>query len=200
MPRTARLKQHEGRTLPDLAKPDPKPDSNGPDDDEILFSSGQHKKMHQAIDDARAVLKKFRSHLKLRGFNLTMMDRAMKDAEREDEATLSNMRDLQRYGKALRVPVHFQYSLFEEPLAANSNDALMTRAFTDGRERGIKGEFPDDQKWPPLTPEGQEHQRGWSEGQAVNLAKLKSLDEALAEQDKLAAAKAAKKAKKDAED
>lgn len=198
LPRTARLKEHEGRTLPDLTAPKQEAASNGPDRDEFLFSIGHQKKLQQAIDDARAVLKKFRSHLKIRGFNLAMMDMAIDEQEREDGTTISNMRDLKRYYEFMGLPIGHQFTLFDAPQAANANGDLMAKAFTEGRERGVKGEFPDEQKWLPVTPEGQEHQRGWAEGQAVHLAKFKSLTDALAEADKAAEAKAAKRAAKKA--
>lgn len=194
LPRTARLKEHEGRTLPDLTEPPKDTGSNGPDRDEFLFSIGHQKKLQQAIDDARAVMKKFRNHLKLRGFNLAMMDLALDEADREDGTTISNMRDLKRYYEFMGLPIGHQFQLFDAPQAANANGDLLARAFTDGRERGVRGEFPDEQKWLPVTPEGQEHQRGWAEGQAVHLAKFKTLETSLAEADKLAATKAAKKA------
>lgn len=195
MPRTARLKEHEGKTLPDLSAPKPEAASNGPDRDEFLFAIGHHRKLKLAIDEARAVAKKFRNHLKLRGFNLAMMDMAMQEADREDGTTLSNMRDLKRYYEFMGLPIGHQFSLFENPQPANSNGDLMAKAFNEGRERGVRGEFPDEQKWQPLTPEGQEHQRGWAEGQGVHLIKLKSLGEAMEEQDKALAAKAARKKK-----
>lgn len=196
LPRTARLKEHEGRTLPDLTAPQPEAASNGPDRDEFLFAVGQLKKHQQDVDEKKAALKKFRNHLKLRNFNLAMMDLAIEEANREDGTTIANMRDLKRYYEHMGLPIGHQFTLFDAPQAANGNAAgdLMARAFAEGRERGVKGEFPDEQKWQPLTPEGQEHQRGWSEGQAVHLAKFKALSEALAEADKVEAAKVAKKA------
>ena len=195
MTRTARMKEHEGRTLPDLSTPAQTVPSNGPDREEFLFSIGHQRKLQQAIDDAKAVMKKFRSHLKLRGFNLKAMDLAVEEQDREDGTTISNMRDLKRYFEFMNLPIGHQFALFDTPQAANSNGDLMAKAFNEGYERGVRGDFPDDQKWLPVSPEGQEHQRGWTEGQAVNLAKFKALNEAMAEADKLAEAKAAKKAK-----
>lgn len=196
MPRTARLKEHEGRTLPDLTTPPQPSASNGPDRDEFLFSIGHQRKLQQAIDEAKAVLKKFRNNLKLRGFNLAMMDAAIDEAEREDSTTISNMRELKRYYEFMGLPIGHQFTLFDAPQEANSNGYLMAKAFAEGRDRGVRGEFPDEQKWLPVTPEGQEHQRGWQEGQQVHLAKFKTLEQSLAEAEKLAQAKAAKKAAK----
>ncbi len=197
MPRTARLKEHEGKTLPDLSAPaNEATPSNGPDRDEFLFAIGHQRKLQQAIDEAKAVLKKFRNHLKLRGFNLAMMDAAIGEADREDGTTISNMRDLKRYYEFMGLPIGHQFSLFDTPQAANSNGDLLARAFAEGRDRGVRGDFPDEQKWLPVTPEGQEHQRGWAEGQQVHLSKFKVLEVSLAEAEKLAEAKAAKKAAK----
>jgi hypothetical protein len=197
MPRTASLKKHEGRTLPDLNAPDKAAPSNGPDRDEFLFAIGQQNKLRKEVDDAKQKLKKLRQHLKLRNFNLKMMDMAIDEADREDGTTIANMRDLKRYYEFMGLPIGHQFSLFDSP-ASNGNgaDDLMKRAFNDGYERGVKGQAPDEQKWLPVSPEGQEHQRGWNDGQAVHLSKLKQLEVSLSEADKLAEAKAAKKAAK----
>lgn len=196
LPRTATLKEHEGRTLPDLsAKTETKKESNGPDRDEFLFAIGHQKKLQQAVDDAKAAMKKFRNHLKLRGFNLAMMDVAIDEAGREDGTTITNMRDLKRYYEFMGLPIGHQFSLFDTPQAANANTDLFEKAFTEGRERGIRGEFADEQKWPPMTPEGQEHMRGWNEGQETHRAKFTALEESFAEADKAALAKLEKRAK-----
>lgn len=72
--------------------------------------------------------------------------------------------------------------------------------YGERRERGLMGQNPDDQKWLPMTPEGQEHLRGWNDGQAVLMAKFRDIETGMTEAEKAekkeAEAKAAKKAAK----
>lgn len=195
--RTATLSKPKGKTLPDLkAPPAPLPAGNGPDNDEILFSIGQIETKLDIIEKAKSELKKFRQHLKLRGFNLAMLDMAIAEKDKEDGTTTSNLVDFQRYCQALNLPVGFQFSLFDRPQTSQSVADLMTRAFGEGRERGIRGQQPDDQKWLPMSDEGREHQRGWAEGQKVLTDKFEALNVSYQEAEKEREAKAAKAARK----
>lgn len=198
MPETARIVDHPKKStpLPDLSGPAA---SNGPDRDEFLFMVGQLAKADAAVAQAKLDRKKLRQHFGNSGVNLTMMDLAIKEAEREDGTTINNMRDFKRYAEFLGLPIGTQISLFDAPPRDASPD-LEAGAFKDGRERGLKGQNPDEQKWMPMTPEGQAHLRGWREGQDVVLSKFKDLQSGLklAEQE-AAKARAAKKAARAAE-
>lgn len=198
MPETAVINHTSGAKLPDLSK-EGQISSNGPDRDEFLFMVGQIKRADDEITEKRTARKKLRQHFSNRGVNLAMMDLAIAEAEREDGTTISNMRDLKRYYEFMGLPIGHQFQLFDGPLAAAADIDIMARAFTEGRERGIKGEFPDEQKWLPVSPEGQEHQRGWGEGQAVHLAKIKGLSDGIAADERAEAeARTKREAKKKA--
>lgn len=200
MPVTAKIEHlPTGAKLPDLTKAGA--DSNGPDRDEFLFMVGQLAKADADVKAARDARKKLRQHFSNRGVNLAMMDAAIEEADKEDGTTLSNLRDMKRYFEFLGLPIGYQFSFLDQPPAAANGNAGSdeARAFAEGRERGIRGLNPDEDKWLPVTPEGQAHLAGWNEGQAVNLAKFRDLHDGMTMAEKQAAADKAAKDKKKAE-
>lgn len=119
----------------------------------------------------------------------------------EPEAVMDHFKRIGHYAQIFALPVGTQADLFNGPASAVS---LSQQAFDNGRMRGLMGLSPDDQKYHPESDLGQEHQKGWFEGQAVNKEKFLDLNEQAqrAEADKAAAvaekakAKAEKAAKK----
>ena len=119
------------------------------------------------------------------------------ELEREDGTTVDNLRTFKRYCEFLGLPVGSQMQLFDAPQGNGmSQQSLLKHAAEEGYARGVMGKNPDDQAYPPLSPEGQEHMRGWSDGQGVLKEKFIKLSEAMADAEKEKADKKAKKAKK----
>ena len=196
MPRTAKIEEPAGKShpLPDLSSAVAQ--SNGPDREEFLFMVGQIAKAEEALKAARDAKKKLRSHFKLRGVDLEQMDRAIDELEREDGTTVDNLRTFKRYCEFLGLPIGSQMTLFDMPQSNGmSQQSLLKHAAEEGYARGVMGKNPDDQAYPPLSPEGQEHMRGWSDGQGVLKEKFIKLSEAMADAEKEKADKKAKKAK-----
>jgi ribosome modulation factor len=71
----------------------------------------------------------------------------------------------------------------------------LERARDEGFELGVGGKSPDEQKYQPVTPEGQAHLEGWNAGQDVHKAKFLELN---AEQAEREATQAREKAEADA--
>lgn len=199
VPETAVI-DHKDKILPDLTRT-PQDTSNGPDRDQFLISIGHHAKLKEAEKAAKTATKKFRQYLTNNGFNLKAFDLAIEEMDKEDGTTLDNLRDLKRYFEFLDLPIGHQFSFLDSASPAVKPPAdVMAQAFLEGRERGLMGQNPDDQKWLPMTPEGQEHLRGWNDGQAVLMAKFRDIETGMTEAEKAekkeAEAKAAKKAAK----
>lgn len=205
MPKTASI-DHRSEVHPDLTQP--QGGYNGPSREDFLFFSGRLAAADKDIKEAKDRRKKLRQFFANQGVNLAMMDEALAERNREDGTTISNLRELKRYYGYLGLPIGKQFDLFDQPAADASS--VEERAYEEGKELGIKGLNPDDQKWLPTTPEGQAHQRGWADGQAVLLSKIQVLTdglqeaeqaaaEAKAEKERKKAARAAKKAAKAAE-
>lgn len=161
---------------------------------------GQIARANEALKAARDAKKKLRSHFKLRGVDLEQMDLAIAEKEREDGTTVDNLRTFKRYCEFLGLPIGSQMQLFDSPQGNGvSHETILKKAHSDGYERGVMGKNLDTQAYPEMTPEGQEHMRGWNEGRKVNLDKFTRLSEAMAASEKeKAEKKAAKKAKEPA--
>lgn len=193
MAQTAKIPTSSGKILPDMTAP--QPGTNGPGRDEVLFMMGQFLAAQAAIKVAQNANKRLRSQAKLRGFNLEQFDRAIAERERDDGTTVDNLKDFKRYCEFMGLPIGSQITLFDDPQAgtAFSEEQLLKRAYDEGYELGVMGKNADDQAYPPMTPEGNEHARGYNAGKDVNNEKFIKLNEDLAAAD---AAKSAKKAKK----
>lgn len=191
MARTAKIE-------PDKRKEKPLPDlsagtqSNEPTRDDALFMMGQFIAAKDKIKEAQRLNKRIRQRAKNMGFNLTEFDRAIVERERQDTTTLDNLRDFKKYCEFFDLPIGYQFDLLDKPKAAKNGD-VEARAERDGYERGIMGKSPDDQAYPPMTPEGQAHMKGWHSGQKVNLDKFVKLNEEFAAEEAAKKAKAAKK-------
>lgn len=198
VPETATI-DHKDTVHPDLTKA-PHDASNGPDRDAFLISIGHHAKLKEAERAAKANTKKFRQYLTNTGYNLKAFDLAIEEMDKEDGTTLDNLRDLKRYFEFLDLPIGYQFSFLDSASSAVKPPAdVMAQAFLDGRERGLMGQNPDDQKWLPMTPEGQEHLRGWHDGQGVLLAKFRDIEAGMTEAERAELKAQAEKARKKAE-
>lgn len=197
LPKTA----HMDSPKPDQIKPDlsqqPKPGDNGPSREDLLFFAGQIRLADEKCTETRDARKKLRQAAVLRGIQLNMLDWVMKVAEEDDDTILDNLRTFKSYAQAFDLPIGSQLDLFGTPGSgsAQANGGVSEKAFRSGYQRGVAGLGPDDQAYPPMTVEGQEHMRGWSDGQKVNHEKLLKLNaEAKAADEAKAAKKAAKSA------
>lgn len=193
MARTAKIEANpkKGAALPDLSAAAA---SNGPDREEALFMMGQFLSADALVRDARNARKRLRNQAKLRGFDLEQFDLAIAEREREDGTTLDNLKTFKRYCEFLGLPVGSQLQFFSDgETTAFSEEALLKRAHDEGYELGVMGKNPDDQAYPPMSPEGQKHAKGWHEGQKVLLDKFAKLSADMAALDADKAKKAAKK-------
>lgn len=199
MPRTATIEKTKGKTLPDQTAPIAGA-TNGPDREEALFMMGQFLASKAKIKEARNADTRLRNQAKLRGFDLEQFDRAIAEREREDGTTLDNLLTFKRYCMFLGLPIGSQLELLANPASnGHSQEDINERAHDDGYELGLMGKNADEQAYPPMTPEGQEHMRGWHAGQEVLLEKFKDLNAKMEAADVAAAAKKKAKASKGAE-
>lgn len=196
---------------------------NGPSPDDVLFHLGLIKKGREVIKQASAAMKKINQRAKNIGITLEDLDDANMMLELGPEKATAKQARRIFYMRALQVPVGGQLQLFDNPVDAKAitQEGLLKEAFSWGRALGVANEPPDWQKYHQETDLGQEHQKGWYEGQEVyskltntNAAadineaksmqekadeKLRQMAEKKAEKDKAAADKAAAKVAKAAE-
>ena len=174
--------------------------TNQPDRDTVLFFVGQFRQSDDAVKKARDDRKKVRSRAKVAGIEIEQLDRAIAEMELDDGTTVEGLKTFQRYCEWLGLPVGYQLKLFDDPAdgKAFSQEGLNSKARRQGYERGLQGLNADDQAYPPMTPEGQEHMHGWNEGQKVLQDKLIRLSEEV-KAEEAAPKKRGRKATKEAE-
>lgn len=198
MVKTARIEEPEGKKhpLPDLSQVQ----SNGPSREDTLFAIGQIKAIEAELSLIQAKRKKMRNVFKFGGHSLDALDWGVAEEKRMDGNETAKWRERVRVAQFMSLPIGRQVSFLDAPDAAPAESPdLSKQAYDEGYERGIKGDFPDEQKWMPLTPEGQQHVSGWDDAQQTYREKIGRLNEAIADKDKDDAAKKAK-AKKAADD
>jgi hypothetical protein len=166
---------------------------------EFLFFIGQLKRHAKESDDMRSRHKAERNQIKLRGYDLAEMQQAIAEQSRNDGTTLRSLKVRKQYFEWLDLPIGSQMKLFDEPGEVNafSEEGLLKRAEEEGYELGIQGLNTDTQKYPPHTPAGNAHIKGWDRGQDELKERFTAQSLAVAEEKAKAAAKrVAKKADK----
>jgi hypothetical protein len=175
------------------------PKSNGPDKSSWLFMVGEQERLQAEVKAAQKKLKTHNQFMTNRGVDLEETKEALAERERRDKTTLQKLQKRCMYMEYLGLPIARQIKLFDEPdnepTSAHSDKTLIDRAGDEGFELGISGKNPDEQKYPPFTPEGQAHLARWNEGQDVHKAKFLEMNEEKAREE---AAKAKERADKDA--
>lgn len=174
------------------------PQDNGPSDDVILVFAGQLLEVRADMVALRKVEKKIKQRMINAGISVGEMNEAIKLTELGPDAVADRFKKLLRYSKALGAPIGTQLSFFTEPGAkTESFEDQLKKAFDWGRTLSLLGKGPDEQMYPPNTPLGQEHLKGWQDGQQVRYAELtRNSEEEAARVQKIADDKAAKAKKK----
>lgn len=148
----------------------PAPGHNeGPSDDDVLFHLGLIKKAEQIKKEAADALKKVNQRATNAGITLEDLGDARDMLEMGMEKATAKWKRRLRYMRILQVPVGSQLQMFDNPVdaVAITQETLLKEAFGWGRALGVANEPPDWQKYHQETDLGQEHQKGWYEGQEV---------------------------------
>jgi ribosome modulation factor len=148
------------------------------DRDTFLFLRGQLHKADDAVAEARDHRKKIRQHMENMDVVLEDFDAVEDLSEVESETALARMKRQMQYAAWLNLPIGRQVSFFDMPSAdAPKQETLLEKAYLEGYKLGVEGINADEQKWQPMSDEGREHLRGWTDGQAVNLRKFETFNE-----------------------
>lgn len=192
----ARLKpQPDTRTVHHV----PQPASNRfVDIDTILFFFGQLREKSAAKRAAAKAEQGVRKQFKNAGVSLNVYDVVVNLSELDDPDAIQKWLDefLHIASAFQTVPVGTQFNIFE---GAGSAVDANEKAFKTGHMRGVSGQQPDTQAYPENTPLGQEHMRGWYEGQEVLKQRFMDMNAAAQQEEAEKKAAAEEKAKKKAE-
>jgi hypothetical protein len=178
MVQTARIVDPESksRPLPDLSAEL----SNAPSREETLFAAGQLKSMNAEKAALTKKHKGIRNGLRLQGHVLKDIEHNIEIEKQLDDTELKTLKNRARIAQFMGLPIGKQVS-FVDILSgdAPSQDDLMQLAYDKGYKFGLQGDFPDEQAFPPMTQEGENHRRGWDAGQKVLQEKFISLNETI---------------------
>ena len=167
-----------------------------PDFDAILFHAGRLAETFKVKQEATRAHTKARNIFKATGITIATFDMVERIAEQEDpKAALDKyVREMLHIAAAFAVvPVGRQVDLFD---GAASVLGDMEKAYSEGRARGIMGLSPDDQAYNPGTDLGNEHLRGYNDGQEVLQQRFLAMNAQAAEEDAKKKAEVEAKAKK----
>ncbi len=167
--------------------------------DQIIYFSGKIAEAQKVQKAATKVVRTLRKQFDNTGVSMEIFDvmTKLRAKDNPEKAIAAFIDELLHFGKAFAlVPKGTQVDFFTGGgNAADAND----KAFMTGRIRGLMGLSPDDQAYSPESDLGQEHLRGWHEGQRVLAEQFQAHNEAMAAEEKQKAEKAEALAKKKAE-
>jgi hypothetical protein len=164
------------------------------DRDTILFFYGQLEEKVKAKKAAAKAEAAVRKQFANTGVTLNIFDTMVRLSQQDDPDAVQKFFDEFVYlADVFSQPVGAQLGLFEG--AGNPADA-MKKAFASGRDLGLRGKNPDDQAYPQNTDLGQEHYRGWQDGQEVQRQKFLQVNQEAREAEAAKEAKLAEAAKR----
>lgn len=134
--------------------------------DQILFFAGRLAQTGAAKRAANKAHDAVRKQFKNAGQSMGVFDLVLKMSEQEDSnALMTFIEELLHVAQAFdMLPAGTQADFFTGK--GNAVDAR-EKAYSAGRMLGVMGKNVDSQAYPPETDLGQEHLRGWHDGQAV---------------------------------
>ena len=167
------------------------------DRDTILIFYGRLEEAAAAKKAASKIEAGSRKTFKNTGVSLGIFDTRVRLSQQEDADAVQKFFDEFVYlADVFAQPVGAQLGLFEG--AGNTQDA-MKRAYQTGYDLSLRGKNKDDQAYPENTDLGQEHYRGWQDGQTKRGKEFIAYNEQVrqAEAEKKAKAEDAAKRKAD---
>lgn len=133
------------------------------DRDTILFFYGQLEEKSAAKRAAAKAEAAVRKQFKNTGITLNVYDTIVRLSEQDDSDAVQKFFDEFVYlADVFAQPVGAQLGLFEG--AGNAKDAR-EKAYQSGHDLGLRGKNMDEQAYPTNSDLGQEHYRGWNDGQ-----------------------------------
>lgn len=150
------------RVHPDLSK---KP-NRFVEKNQLLFLAGQLAEAKIAKANAGKVVDAIRKQMKNAGQGMKAFDTFMSVAEKGDVTAVLKMVDEIMYLAEVfaLVPKGTQVDFFKGPSSAED---VLKKAYDMGYVRSLLGQSPDEQAYPNNSDVGQEHLKGWHDGQEV---------------------------------
>lgn len=163
------------------------PTDNGLDAESFLVWVGKLRQENALFEIARKRHDKVRKLAKNSGMEMGILDRVLKDADKDPDIVLRAMATYKQYSEWLDAPGR-QMSLFEIPNSSMlSHEERAEKASRTGYTLGLMGKDPDTQAFPADNEFHQLHMEGWHKGQKILLDKIQPIDISINAADKPAA-------------
>lgn len=166
------------RVHPDLSK---KP-NRFPASDTVLMLAGKLAEAEANCKAANKAKKTLRKQLENAGQGMEAFDTFKKVIDHDDpaEALVKFMDEMFHLAETFyMLPKGTQVDFFTGP---KNQEDILQKARQMGYMRGIMGQNPDEQAYPPNTNAGQEHMAGWYEGQEKLQKEFVSFNERVAKE------------------
>ena len=172
------------KTLPDQTPKEVAAPTNTLDAEGFLVWVGKLKQEDALFAVARKRRDKIRKLAKNSGVEMGILDRVLKDADKDPDIVLRSMVTYKQYSEWLDAPGR-QMSLFELPSSAMlSHEERQKKADRTGYALGLMGGNPDDQAYPVDNEFHQLHMEAWHRGQRVLLDRIGPINIAIESADK----------------
>lgn len=161
-------------THPDLTKPQAGEGHNFAPADRITMFASQLRQLEDKKSEIADQIKKVRQRAKNAGLGLDAMKRGEKLASMDPANAQAWLEETIHYAEAFDVEVNpkiKQLKLFDMGDGDDSEEAkqqrAMRQAYNFGKRLALMEKPSDDQKYHPNSPLGQEHLRGYAEGEKI---------------------------------
>lgn len=187
------------RTLPDQTPKEVEAPANGLDAESFLVWVGKLSQENALFEVARKRRVKVRRLAKIAGMDMAILDRVLKDADKDPDIVLQGMATYKQYSEWMDAPGK-QFSLFDLPNSAMLSHAEREeKAKRAGYADGLMGKTADTQAYAPDHEFHQLYMEQWHAGQKILLERIQPIDIAI-ESDSKGGDKATEGAKEEREE
>lgn len=167
---------------PDQTPREVKAGNGGMDPEEFLAFLGRIKQLKEDAKNAQALVgAAWKAFINKGGVKQDAIE-VMRWLEEAPDVTAERIARQKLYAEWLNLPIGKQMNIFEIPQhIIPTPEEMREKAYKLGKIAGLTAADPDMQAWHG-TEYFQDHLRGWHDGQAEILAKLKPLDAMLSEE------------------
>ncbi len=167
------------RTLPDQTPNEVEAQTNGLDAESFLVWVGKLKQEDALFQVARKRRDKVRKLAKNAGVEMGILDRVLKDADKDPDIVLRGMATYKQYSEWMDAPGK-QFSLFDLPNSAMLSHAEREeKAKRAGYADGLMGKSVDTQAYPIDHEFHQVYMAQWHAGQKILLDRIQPINIAI---------------------
>ena len=167
------------KVLPDQTPTNAPPATNEMDAESFLVWVGKLRKEDAVFELARKRRVSARRLAKVAGMDMSILDRVLKDADKDPDIVLKSMATYKQYSEWMDAPGK-QFSLFDLPNSSMlSHKEREEKAKRSGYADGLLGKTADTQAYAQDHEFHQVYMEQWHAGQKIHLNRIQPIDIAL---------------------